>query len=236
MVERYFGDWKAPAEPLPHTALPAPPPALGAGVALFNQPNAKRSFVLGVRLTEPLAAEDIAATELFMDLFGRGSNARINDPPRRFQAYKTASDLEVRQGGTLFTMKGEVDSDQTVAFIQWLQRQMLDARGDRPFSDEEIAKEREARAIAYLSIPATTAFLTVSYEDSLARGGSEQLWFNQVAETRSITTRQVRMAAATLLDPSRTIWVVLGDAGKLERPLREHLGIPVKVFNIGKIE
>lgn len=236
IAERYFGDWRAPADPPASAPLPPLPPQLPTGVALFDRPNAKRSVVLGVRSTEPPTAGDMPASELFIDAFGRSPNARINDPPRRFQAYKTNSDLEVRKGGAVFSIQSEVDADQTVAFIQWLQAQMLDARGDRSFSDEEVAKVRAAREVAYLSMPSTTDFMALSYETIIARGSPEEAWSNKLADNRSVTTRQVRIAAATLLDPSQTIWVVIGDARQLEGPLRERLGIPVKVFDIGNMD
>jgi predicted Zn-dependent peptidase len=60
-------------------------------------------------------------------------------------------------------------------------------------------------------------------------GWPEDYYETLAARYRAMTTAELDQAARNVLDPSKLVWVVVGDAAKI-RPQLDKLGMPVEVM------
>jgi zinc protease len=114
LAERQFGDWQAPAVPLP-APLPFAPPAPAARVVIVDKPDAGRTAVLvgrvGIERRSPHYAAGVVATAVLS-----GYSGRLNQEVRvkRGLSYGAGAQLIARREPGLFLATTLVDHTKVV--------------------------------------------------------------------------------------------------------------------------
>src|SRR5690606_9578346 len=117
-----------------------------------------------------------------------------------------------------------VQIDRTAESLREMQREIGEyASGQAPATAEEVERIR-AQRIRRLPGSYETANSVLNEIGGIVRfGRPDDYVFQRRAEIEAMTPEQVAAAAANL-DPAALTWVVVGDLGKIETPIRE-LGI-----------
>jgi predicted Zn-dependent peptidase len=230
LLERSFGNWAPPPAPKGVKNLAAAPPAPQPRIVLIDRPQSPQSQILAGMLLPYKGSDPIEPLIVANDVLGGTFLSRLNMDLRESKGWSYGVNGRVnRLAGTVpYLVSAPVQSNQTGPSIAALIadiNEFLKAKGIT-------AEERER------TINNRTRGLAGNFEtsdDVLAGLQSIELYgwpddyYERLAERyRGMTIAQLDQAARRVLDPSKLIWVVVGDAAKV-RPQLEKLGMPIEV-------
>jgi predicted Zn-dependent peptidase len=222
LLEKHFGDWRAPAEDRPSKVMPAASRAPAARLYLVDKPGAVQSNILVGQVTASSAAPNRLEMNTMNDVFGGTFTSRINMNLRedKHWSYGARSRLAEARGERPWLLSAPVQTDRTVESIREIQRELAEFVGSRPATGEEITKVRE-QDVRELSgrfetnsavASAIAQIVTFGWPDDYVRSLKERI--------EAQTDDGVRSAARASLDPTRLTWVIVGDLAKIEQAIR----------------
>jgi predicted Zn-dependent peptidase len=230
LLEKQFGDWKAPATAHPSSAIPAVALPSKPRVYIIDQPGAVQSNIIAAQLLP--ASTDAATVDLdFANLvLGGDFTSRLNMNLRedKHWSYGARSGAGNSLGQRLWTAQAPVQSDKTIESIKEMQKEIGDyAAGRRAIDDAEIAR---LQAISIRSLPGSyeTARNVLSTIGSINRYGRPDdfvMW--RKGKIEKMTPAGVQQVATGAFKPEAMTWIVIGDRAKIEAGIR--------ALNIGEV-
>jgi zinc protease len=230
-LNKRFGNWKAPkGMPATTKSFPATLPEEKGRIILIDRPNSPQSLIYAGKVLNAKGADDLLTLRAANEVFGGDFTSRINMDLRESKgwSYGTRSFIAGAADRVPFYMQAPVQTNQTGPSINALMGHFKDFQSGKGVSKEE----RDATAISnVLELPG-------SYEQSgavLSQMQTDHLYgrpFNYV-ETLSgkygaMTADGMTAAFNAKVDPSKIIWLVVGDAAKV-KPQLEALGLPIEM-------
>jgi zinc protease len=219
LAERVFGDWKAPAEPLPKPKAVTP---LGAPeVIVIDLPGTGQA---SVGLAMPAIARKDAR---FFDaivanaILGGGYSARLNQEIRikRGLSYGAASAIDARREVGPFVARAQTRNDATPEVAGLLIDQVKALRA-APAAADEI----QARQATITGTYGRTLETTQGLADTLSTYALQGVPLAQIdrydSDVRSVTPAAAQAFATKALDPAKADVIVVGDAKAFIGPLR----------------
>ncbi|SBV37723.1 putative peptidase [uncultured Stenotrophomonas sp.] len=222
LLDRQLGDWKgegaAPQVPAP--ADVARPDK--ARVFLIDQPGAVQANLFAGEVVP--STRDAGATrfDIANGVLGGDFTSRLNMNLRedKHWSYGARSMSSGALGQRPWMAIAPVQIDKTADALKEMQAEISQfASGQRPPSDEEVARIRN---IQTLSLPGAyeTASAVMNTIGGIVRyDRPDDYVFKRKAEIEAMTPAQVAEAAKTL-DASKLTWVVVGDLKQTEAPVR----------------
>lgn len=224
MLERHLGDWRGEGEaPAPveveQVALPE-----GPRVFLIDQPGAVQANIFAGQLVPSTRSPDATEFELANTILGGQFSSRLNmnlreDKHWAYGAYSFASGAVGQRPWMAFS---PVQIDRTADALGELQREISEfATGVAPPTAEETEK---VRATEIRSLPGAyeTARSVASTIAGIVRyDRPDDYVFQRRDEIAGLTAQQLDAVVQRTLDPSALTWVVVGDLGEIEVPVRE---------------
>ncbi len=220
-------NWEAKEVVIPVYETPAPPTK--PTVYFYDIPNAKQSVLqFGAPALAATDKDFYAATVMNYILGGGGFASRLTQELREGKGYTYG--IRSRFSGTKakgpFTISSGVRSNVTLESAQ-LVKQILE---DYPktFSDKDLETTK-----SYLLKSNTRAFETAGAKlrmlTNISEYGMSPDYVNERAEfVRNITKEQIQELAKKYVDPTKMIWLVVGDAEtQLDRMNQLGYGKPV---------
>jgi zinc protease len=215
-AERYFGDWKKPAAPLPAAAAKAATAAATSQprIVVIDKPDAGQAAVLvartGIRRTDPEFFRGIVANSVLS-----GYSGRLNQEIRikRGLSYGARSALETRReiGPFMAEAQTKNESGAVVAGLLLGELSRL-AAGELP--DAELTP-RKSVLIGGFSRNLETANGLVAQVANLALYGLNFDEINSyINNVQTITAKDVQGFAGTRLDARAANVIIVGDAQK----------------------
>ncbi len=229
-LERLFAEWKpanAPAKNIGAVTTAARP-----GIYLIDRPGSVQSVILAGHAGPPKSSPDDLAIEAMNRVLGGTFSSRINMNLREDKAwsYGSRSAMSGTRGPRPFYVAAPVQSDRTADSCREIMKELAAIKGDRPVTDEEAQK---ARDVATLTLPGrweTMSAVAGSLGDLVRFGLPDDYWSTYPASVRSLTTSAMR-ATTDVIEPSRMVWLVIGDRSKIESGLKD-LGLgPVTLLD-----
>ncbi len=222
LLNKHFGDWKAPASPLPPREIPPVERPAQSRVFLVHQPGAIQANILVGQLVNSTMDEQALDFDIANGVFGGTFTSRINMNLREEKSwsYGAFSSASGARGQRPWIVSAPVQIDRTVDAIGEIRREIAEfAGGARPASEDEVDKIK-ARNIRAMPGAYETAGAVLGTISGIVRYGRPDDYVRQLqARTEAMTVEAVR-AAAGLLDPDALTWVIVGDLGKIEQPVR----------------
>jgi predicted Zn-dependent peptidase len=228
-AERAFGHWQvegAPGEAAYVAALQAP-----ARIVLIDRPDSPQSLIVGATRTSfdgAHATDERFAASVANEALG-GFRGRINADlrERRGWTYGASGGFAQFAHADVYRVTTSVEADRTGEALAVVRREMADYVGNVPMTAEEYARTVDA---ALPSLPGRfesgASVLAMMQADQLF-GRPDDYPATLPVRYRALD-RDIAMAAIrAALDPSRMLWVVVGDARRI-RPQLEKLGLPVE--------
>jgi zinc protease len=223
MLEREFGDWRAPSTPVPPRNVAGVERPQQARVFLVDQPGAIQANILVGQVIGSTMDDDALAFDIANGVFGGIFSSRINMNLREekswsYGAYSFASGA---RGQRPWMIAAPVQIDRTVDSIAELQREMAEfVNGSNPASEDEVAKIK-ARNVRGMPGQFETAGAVMGTIGGILRYERPDDYVQQLKErTEAMPIGEVHAAAASL-DPATMTWVIVGDLAKIEQPIRE---------------
>ncbi|BDI60403.1 M16 family metallopeptidase [Qipengyuania nanhaisediminis] len=228
-----FGDWQAPAvakgeKDFASLAAMAPE---GNRIVLINRPNSPQSVIYGAQIT-PLDASDPAFVDFTNANNSLGGNflARLNMNLRETKgwSYGVRGGAQARENAVVYAISGGVQADRTGDSVAEMIREVSEFLTTNGVTEEELARNVAAE-IGELPGRFETSGAVLSAMQSLALYGRPDNYYETlVTRYRAQTRDSLDQAARAALDPSRFVWVVVGDA-EVVKPQLEGLGLPIEV-------
>jgi predicted Zn-dependent peptidase len=183
---------------------------------------------------EPLAmrgVDDPLKLIVANEVLGGSTTSRLTEDLRETKgwAYYAGSQVPLVRETLPLLVFAPVQTDKTGASIQSALadiREYLTTKGTTP---DEL---RQAVNAQVLSLPGdfeTSAALLGALMRNQSLRRPDDYYERLAGRYRALTPAELDQAARTAIDPSKLIWVVVGDAAKV-RPQLDALGIPVQVI------
>lgn len=229
LLEKHFGDWKSPAEPLPMVSItPAALPAKPR-VFLVDQPGAIQATILVGQVVRSSVNLDFWDFELANGILGGQFSARLNMNLREAKhwAYGAYSFNVGAVGQQPWIAFAPVQIDKTAESLVEMQREISEYVGDKaPATEEELAK---IKATDVRSLPGgyeTGSAVLGQIRGMITFHRPDDYVQNKKRIIEGVTLDAVHAASHDIVPGSLT-WVVIGDLSKIEAPVR--------ALNIGEV-
>ncbi|MGH9933441.1 MAG: M16 family metallopeptidase [Pyrinomonadaceae bacterium] len=221
LAERYFGDWKKPAEPLP--ALPVPKSVANAGprVVVVDKPDAGQAAVLvartGIERSNPDYFRGLVANSVLS-----GYSGRLNQEIRikRGLSYGAGSQLDTRRNVGPFVASAQT-KNQSAAQVADLLLGEVSRLATAAVPGDEL-NPRKAVVVGNFARNLETSGGLVAQVASLAVYGISFSEINRyIGNVQGITASDVQGFAGSHLDAKTTSIVIVGNAKEFLAELRQ---------------
>jgi zinc protease len=222
LLEKHFGDWRAPTGARPAKTLPAAAEATAARVFLVDRPGAVQSNILVGLAAPPSSADNRLEMDTMNAVFGGTFTSRINMNLREDKSwsYGVRSSLSDARGQRPWLLSAPVQTDKTVESIGEIRRELTEYVGSRPATTDEITKIRNRDVRALSGRYETNAAVAGTIGEMITFGWPDDYVRTLKDRVEAQTDDGVRAAARQVIDPARLTWVVIGDLARIEQPIR----------------
>ena len=230
LVERAFGDWTAPARPKGAKNLAAATPAPKPRILLVDRPQSPQSVILGGLLLPYTGPQPIEPLIVANDVLGGSFLSRMNMDLRETKgwSYGVRGGVNRFAGTVPYIITAPVQANQTGPSLAALQADMREFLGAKGITAEERERTINNR-IRNLAGNFETSEDVLAGMQTIDLLGFPADYYETIADKyRAMTAAQLDEAARKVIDPSKFVWVVVGDAAKI-RPQLDKLGMPIEV-------
>jgi len=231
VLERSFGDWRAPNAPRGEKAVTPVDQADEGKVILIDRPGSPQSFILAGNIAPPTGVENNVAISAMNDALGGSFISRLNLNLREEKgwSYGVQSLLVGATGPRLFAVFAPVQSDKTGASLSEIRTEIEGFRGDDPPTAEEIARVKLDNVRSLPGAYETGDAVLGSLLSSARYGRPWDYPATLPQRYRALDAAAAAEAADEVLNPGGMVWVIIGDVSKIEDEVRA-LGLgPVEV-------
>jgi zinc protease len=219
-VTRTFGKWAA--APLPdRTSLPESAYD-GPRVVVIDRPGAEQSQIMGGYVDMSRRDPDYLGFEVLNSAFGAQFASRINLNLREDKGYTygVRSQLAGYRHAGLFVMSAPVQTSATAASITELLNEMKLIRGEKPLVGEELADSRNRLVQGFPQRFTTFGGIARQLADLLLADLSLDEWQTYARRVEALGEDELAGVVQRHLDPSRVVWVIVGDWTVIAEDLR----------------
>ena len=223
-LERAFGDWRAPSEPLVAKNLPLEGTTAETGIIyLLDKADSPQSMIIGGQLMPASNWESSETLDMATRVFGGTFNSRLNMNLREDKgwAYGARAILPDARAQRPMIYYAPVQSDKTTESMQEIFRELNEYVGSNPISQEELDRSREG-ILRSLPGQLETAAAVRGYILDLVRYQRPLDYFDTSQELlRNMNTAGIAEVANEQIRLDDSIWLIVGDLSEIEQPLRD---------------
>jgi zinc protease len=220
-LEKLFGNWQAGE--IPKKNLAAEIPAQKNVLYLVDRPDSDQSIIFAGQLLPPKSNPDEVSIQAMNDILGGMSSARINMNLRenKHWSYGAYSAIVEARGQRPLLAYAPVQTDKTAESITELDREFRGITGDSPPKDSELTIVKLSDTLSLPGRWETAADVMGSINEIVRFGLPDDYWDNYAARVNGLNLDDVTLAAKKFITPDEILWVVVGDATKIEAELQE---------------
>ncbi|HXI85981.1 MAG TPA: pitrilysin family protein [Parvularculaceae bacterium] len=230
MLERAFGDWRAPSSPLPKKNLAHVDRPTSARVILVDKPGAPQTMILAGEVAPPSGAPNNVAITAMNDILGGQFTSRVNMNLRedKHWAYGAFTFMPGAIGQRPFFVYAPVQTDKTKESLIELGKELAAINAVKPPTTDELQRTilNETR-----SLPGsfeTSDDVLGSLQSSARFGRPWNYPATLKGKFEALKIPDVKAAAGEVVHPEGLVWVIIGDRSKIEAGVRS--------LNLGPVE
>ena len=230
LLETSFGRWRPdPAVARGVIRAAAPNPAKPARIILVDRPNSPQSLILGGALLPLEGRQDLIAHRAAVDVLGGLSTSRINMDIREEKnwAYGAFAGLSDARGQLSSLVYAPVQTDRTADSIKAMIDDIKAIRTAKPITQEERTRSIANSVLALPGEFERGASFLGALERNQLLGRPDDYFVTAARRLGALTTEDLNRAVQ-LFGTDDLLWVVVGDAAKVEPQLKT-LGLPLDV-------
>lgn len=229
LLEKSFGTWAKPTTPKPVKNFSAPIPAAKSKIYLVNRPDSPQSLIVGGKVLNAKGSDDLITLRAANDILGGAFLSRLNMDLRETKgwSYGVGSRIGAQEQQITYTITAPVQADRTGDSIKALRTQISDFLTTRGVTSEELERTMNGN-IRELPGSFETAGDVLGGITSIINLKRPDNYYATLAEKyRTVTAAAIDATGRAAIDPSKLIFVVVGDA-KVVRPQLDGIGLPVE--------
>jgi predicted Zn-dependent peptidase len=230
LLERSFGNWAPSPAPKGVKNLAAAPPAPRPRIVLIDRPQSPQSQILAGMLLPYKGSDPIEPLIVANDVLGGTFLSRLNMDLRETKGWSYGVNGRVnRLAGTVpYLISAPVQSNQTGPSIAALIADINEFLKAKGITAEERERTINNRTRGLAGNFETSGDVLTGLQSIELYGWPDDYYERLAERYRGMTVHQLDDAARRVLDPSKLVWVVVGDAAKV-RPQLEKLGMSIEV-------
>jgi predicted Zn-dependent peptidase len=223
LLEKHLGGWSPPPSARPAKSMPSAARPAAARLYLIDKPEAVQSSILVGLVAPSSAAPNAIEMDTMNDVLGGTFTSRLNMNLRedKHWSYGVRSYLPDAQGERPWLLAAPVQTDRTVDAMRELRREIEEFVGTRPTTTAELRKVTNRQVRALSGRYETNAAVASAIAEMIVFDRPDDYVRTLKARIEAQTDAAVQAAAREALDPARLTWIVVGDLGVIERPIRE---------------
>ncbi len=225
-LESVFGDWQAPASPVPAKNIGEAELPENARVIIMDKPGSPQSLILAGHLFPSTGAEAYLTDEMATDILGGEFTSRVNMNLREDKgwAYGAFTFTTDARGQRMWLAYAPVQTDKTTESILELQKEINEYIGGRPATQEELDRLVRNRISSLPGQFETANSVLGSMLSNDRFGRSNDYVPNLKGRYEALDVAAVQAEARAHIHPDKLVWLVVGDRAQIEEKVRA-LGI-----------
>src|SRR5690606_33296042 len=217
MLEKSFGDWRAPARPRGDKTLAPDAAQTAPRVVLVDKPGAIQSVIrVGQAAPDGLDPRNFDL-DLLNGVLGGGFTARLNMNLREQKGWTYGANSYVSDavGPQVFAVSTSVQTDRTADALAEIARELNEIGGTRAATQAELDLYRRGEVLT-LPDRFETNRAMVGYLSHVNRFQRPYDWITTLPDRYAAVTPETVTRAAAILNPQAMTWVIVGDLSKIE--------------------
>jgi zinc protease len=238
LLEKHFGAWKAsapaPGEIVPRTTVPPAPQPTPGQVYIVDVPGAQQSQIrigwVGVARSTP----EYFTLQVLNTILGGSFTSRLNQNLREEHGYSygASSRFTMRLAPGPFSASAGVQTDKTSESLREFFNELNGIT--KPIPAEELTKAKNYVALGFPADFESISDLASRLEELVVYRLPDDYFERYVANIQSVNAQAVQKAAATYIQPSKFVVVVVGDRKVIEPGIRALKLGPVRVMTVNE--
>ena len=235
MLEARFGSWAAPFTPRGTKNFDVDVPAPQPRVVLVNRPQSPQSIIFGGTVLPVTGQDDTLVLEAANEVLGAGFLSRINTELREVKgwSYGASASISNREHQAPYMFRAPVQADRTGDSIAAMIAQFDAFLTENGVTEEERTRTIQGRTRQLAGQFETSNAVLGAMRSNALYGRPDNYWETVAGRYNAMTAAEMDAAARAVIDPSRFVWVVVGDA-EVVRPQLEQLGLPIEEVTVGE--
>ncbi|MEO8723366.1 MAG: pitrilysin family protein [Sphingobium sp.] len=232
MLEARFGKWPVTRDLPGAKNFDVPTPAPQPRIILVNRPQSPQSMILAGELLDTKLGDDLVDLLSANDILGGNFLSRINMDLRETKgwSYGVGASVDRNEQRTAYILKAPVQADKTGESIAALRDQMAAFLTTKGVTPEELARTvngsmRELPG----NFETSSDVLNEMQRDALLKRPFDYVE-SLAARYRGQSAAVLDATARKMIDPSKLVWVVVGDKAKV-LPQLQALNLPITIID-----
>ncbi|HET8897745.1 MAG TPA: pitrilysin family protein [Rhodanobacteraceae bacterium] len=233
-LEKVFGDWEAPATPVPAKNLTKVDYPKAARVYLVDRPGAQQSVIIAGLVAPSTAAPNNLEIGTMNGAFGGTFTSRLNMNLRedKHWSYGARSMLPNAVGQRPYLMFAPVQTDKTGPSVAEVLKEAHAVIGDKPLTRAEIQKIKDNDVRKMPGEYETTRAVLGTIANIELYNRPDNYVETLKSRIEAQKDADVNAAAKEIIHPDKLTWVIVGDLKKIEKPIRDLKIGEVKVIDV----
>ncbi len=229
-LEKSFGDWKAPATPLSVKSFAVASPKVKSRIVLVDRPKSPQSVITGAQLLDAKGRDDLVVLRAANEVFGGSFLSRINMNLRETKgwSYGVRSSVLGPLESAPFNISAPVQADRTGDSVKELLSDLKAFLGTKGVTAEELQRTVNGNVRGLPGRFETSGAVLGGLQTIVNYGRSDDYFETLAARYQALKASDLDNAARAKLDPSKILWVIVGDASVV-KPQLDQLKLPVEV-------
>ncbi|WND01502.1 pitrilysin family protein [Temperatibacter marinus] len=228
-LEKAFGDWSVPASPLPTKNVAKVAEQSKGRVIIMDKPGSPQSLVLAGHLIPGKGDAEALNVEMANDILGGEFTARVNmnlreDKGWAYGAYTITFDA---RGERMWLVYAPVQTDKTKDALAELKKEIIEYKTSRPATEAELNRFVTSKINKLPGQYEGGGAVLGSLTSNLRFGRAMDYVTTLPQRYQSMDISSIK-AASQAFDPSKLVWLIVGDRAKIEAE--------VKALGFGDVE
>ncbi|SEJ99486.1 Predicted Zn-dependent peptidase [Sphingobium sp. AP50] len=230
LLEKRFGDWKAPASPKGTKLFRMDRMMRPAKIVLIDKPQSPQSMILAGLLTNKSGTDNPVILQTANEVLGGSTSSRLWMDLRETKgwAYGVGTALSGVKETIPLLVYAPVQTDKTGESILTLRKDISEYLTSKGTTEAERNQTINGQILSLPGSFETSSDLLGAMMRNSLIGRPDDYYETLPKVYRAMTAAEMDKTAREAINPDRLIWVVVGDA-KLVRPQLDAVGLPVEM-------
>lgn len=229
VLDQSFGQWQGSGAPGTKNFAQAVP-AAQPRIILIDRPDSPQSLIQGGVVTSLKGTQELLPVIAANDVLGGNFLSRLNMDLRETKgwSYGVRGGFNRLLEGVPYVISAPVQADKTGAALAALRDDTVQFLSTKGITPEETERTINGSVRELAGSFETAADVLGGMQTNVLYKRPDNYYDTIADRYRALTGAQMDQAIRAAIDPSKFVWVVVGDAAKV-KPQLDSLGLPVEV-------
>ncbi len=238
LLEKSLGNWKSDGSAKPEKAFNVATPRTTPRIILVDRPNSPQSLIAAGHIVDQLTGrDDLVTLRAANENIGGNFLSRLNMDLRETKgwSYGVRSSIGANEEMVSFNVAAPVQADKTGDSLKAIVSNIKDVLSTRGFTPTELQQTINGNARSLPGRFEGTGAILGGVADIVTYNRPDTYYETLATRYQALTAAEMDAAARKHIDPSKLVFVIVGDAAKV-KPQLDGLGMPLEVMPMSAIK